>query len=358
MQPQFSYGTACVRDLQAVIGPHEKNAIPQVTDIELGGRRVKPTARFWRSFFGRFRFSENVFRYFSHAEVFQRISERAENERFRYCLETGGAQGDKLLAVTNPQRPIISYVELEDLVRRHGGQELRYSEGIAASAHTPRSGDFVVDIGGDRFQNRYVLETPVDGYGLPRIHLSLLRLICTNGAVGYTPAFRSEINVGNDPLYSIARALENYDNDNGYAALRDRFESAQRSWASLHETQELYSLLVRLAARKGFQQDSVLNDFYNLTGRVHELYGLANLDTFSVKRQRVLPAKCRVYDLINFASEVATHRAQPQAAAMLQAYIGDLISDEYDMEGTAERVTDFQDFFVTPASPQPPASPN
>lgn len=87
-----------------------------------------------------------------------------------------------------------------------------------------------------------------------------------------------------------------------------------------------------------------------MTGRPHELYGVANLDTFSVKRQRLLPTRCRVYDLINFASELATHRADPHAALLLQAYIGTLISDEFDLEGTAEKVNEFQDFFVRPDS--------
>ena len=43
---------------------------------------------------------------------------------------------------------------------------------------------------------------------------------------------------------------------------------------------------------------------------VPELYRrLANVDTLSAKRQRTLPAACKVYDLLNFASEVATHHA-------------------------------------------------
>ena len=39
----------------------------------------------------------------------------------------------------------------------------------------------------------------------------------------------------------------------------------------------------------------------------------------------------------------------------MQGYIGSLISDEYDMEGTAETVTEFQDFFMPTddAGPRP-----
>ncbi|MEZ4236145.1 MAG: hypothetical protein R3F59_08280 [Myxococcota bacterium] len=64
----------------------------------------------------------------------------------------------------------------------------------------------------------------------------------------------------------------------------------------------------------------------------------------------MLPAKCRVYDLINFASEVATHHALPEAAWQLQGWLGRLISDEYDLEGTAEGSADFDAFFLEPAA--------
>ena len=46
-----------------------------------------------------------------------------------------------------------------------------------------------------------------------------------------------------------------------------------------------------------------------MTGDLQRIYGMANLDALSVKRQRTLPAACKVYDLLNFASEVATHHA-------------------------------------------------
>ena len=59
-----------------------------------------------------------------------------------------------------------------------------------------------------------------------------------------------------------------------------------------------------------------------------------------------LPAKCRVYDLVNYASEVATHHADSAGAWQLQAYIGKLIADEFDLEGTADGGADFDAFFV------------
>jgi len=358
MKPTFEYGYARVHDFAIDTLRDEQSGKTQVEQMSVHDEPVRPTKRFWHSFFLRFGISDNVFRYFDHAEVFARVSERAKNDQVRYCIERDKEGRGKLLAVSNPQRPIISHGEALNLIQRYEGSQIQYHNGIVNSTHTPRSGRGSFLIGGDEFQHRYVLDTPIDGFTQPRIHLSFLRLICTNGAVGYSRAFRSELNVGKDVSYCIARALDSYDNDDGYSALRQRFASAQTSWASLHECEQLYRLLARLANLDQVHDDQLMANFGRMTGNIHELYGLANINALSVKRQRVLPARCRVYDLLNFASEVATHRANESGNRALQAYLGQLIADEYDMEGTAEKTEDFKDFFLPSDDTQAPFSQN
>ena len=90
---------------------------------------------------------------------------------------------------------------------------------------------------------------PSPTFGRPNIFLSLLRQVCTNGAIGYAKAFRTELRVGrgsDDVRYAIVRALDNFGNDEGFAALRQRFESAADSWASVAECNRLYRDLLRL----------------------------------------------------------------------------------------------------------------
>ena len=355
MQWSFDYGYARVCDLVVQVkrdSPRKKVRIPA---IEIDGESFAPTRRFWKSFFGRFGIADNVFRYFEPEEVFQRISERSTDDSIRYCVERDQDGKGRLLAVTNPQRAFIRYGEVGDLVGRYDGFELTYNQGIMTSTHRPRSGDQTFAINGDKFQHRFVLETPVDGYGHPRIFLSFLRMICSNGMIGYSPAFRSDISVGKDIGHCITRALESFDNCDGYSALRQRFESAQQSWASVNECTKLYKLLILLKQSKETSKETLIRDLNRITGNLNELYGLANLDALSPKRQRVLPARCRVYDIINFASEVATHHASATGSHTLQAFIGSLISDEYDLEGTAETAPDFADFFVAAddAGPRP-----
>ena len=367
MRWSFEHGTVRVKDLRAVeatdpghglggrgeISGDGRNHKVEIRQLEVKGEPIKPTKRFWRSFFMRFGIADNVFRYFEPAEVFDRISQRVADDTVRYCIERDADGNARLLAVSSPNRPLITYAEVHDLVARYGGNHTAYDEGILTSTHTPRGGNQTFQIRGEGFQHRFIMETPVDGFSHPKVYLSFLRLICSNGAVGYSRTFRSDISLGKDIAHCIGRALESYDNDDGYAALRQRFESAQTSWASVRECHDLYRTLVNAHGHKQITKPNVLTDLTAVTGNLHALYGLSNLDALSIKRQRVLPAKCRVYDLINFASEIATHHADFGGRRAMQAYIGNLISDEYDMEGTADTVSEFGDFFAnqTPATP-------
>jgi hypothetical protein len=355
----FAYGLVRVSELGIEPGtaaPRSgKRAAPH---LEVHGERLATSQRFWTSFFHRFGISETVFKYFDHEEVFRRIAERGKGDTVRYCIERDEKGQGTLLAVSNPSRPVIDYAHVAGLVSRYGGENTSYDKGVITSFHVPRSGDTQFAIGADEFKHRFVMDTPIDGFGQPKIYLSLLRMICSNGAIGYSPTFRSEIPMGKDMAYCIARALESYDNGDGFAALRQRFETAQRSWASLFECHQLYKLLVRMVDQRSVTREGVLHDFYRVSGNANSLYGLANLDALTTKRQRVLPARCRVYDLINFASELATHHVQAGANRQLQAYIGTLISDEYDMEGTADKLTDFADFFIPGSEGVPPLSVN
>jgi hypothetical protein len=360
----FEYGTTRIKDIQVRVD----RQIPgrnRISEILLNDEPVFATDRFWNSLHMRFGFTSNIFRYFSHAEVFQRISSVAANDTIRWCLERDEAGQGRLLAVTNPTAALMQYDDLMEMLTRHGAQDIGYSKGVVSSRHAPRL-NTPFQLAGDGFENRFLLDTPIDGYGRPNVYLSLLRLVCSNGAVGYGPAFRSELGVGrgNDGVaFALQRVLDGFNNEDGYATLRQRFESAARSWASVNEVTRLYKTMARqytqgqvgggapVGAAGGDGADVLPNgplfhNFHKMSGDLTQIYGLANLDVLSVKRQRTLPTACKVYDLINFASEVATHHATTQGNRTLQAYIGDLISGEYDLEGTADQFTDWRDFFL------------
>lgn len=364
MSKRFEYGVARIKDL-AVRTAVDRAGKSEVREVMLDGEPVRPSKRFWTSLHLRFGFTSNIFRYFSHAEVFDRISDVAANDRIRYCVEHDGDGPGRLMAVTSPTAALMPHDDLRELLDRYDAQEIQYSNGVVRSRHAPRfSGTFKV--AGDGFQNKFVLETPIDGFGRPSVYLSLLRLVCSNGAVGYSRAFRSELSVGRGDdgvAFALTRVLDGFNNEEGYAALRQRFEMATRSWASVAEANRLYKMLARLHNRGEIRgraavptaggdsgeecgRSPLFHAYHKLTGDLTSIYGMANLNTLSVKRQRTLPTACRVYDLLNFASEVGTHHATESGNRQVQAFIGDLISGEYDLEGTVDQFGDWRDFFV------------
>lgn len=348
--PNIRYGVANVSDLRVRKLERTTTGRPILNELEILGQPVVASRRFWRSFFTRFGIAENVFRYFSPAEVFDRICKNNKEVSFRYCVATQAVDDDtatrQLLAITSLKRPVVRFDQIMDLLLRHGGTNIQYHNGLVTSTHEPRGSSREFLIGGDQFNDRFCMETPIDGYGHPRLFLSLLRLVCSNGMIGHARAFRSDIPVGKDMDHCITRALHSFDNGEGYAAMRQRFESSQSSWASVHECLLLGSLLEKLGRERQLTCANTLGRFRSLAGNLSELYGLANIEALSDKRRRILPSKARVYDLINFASEIATHHARPDGATKIQAHLGSLISDEYDLEGTAENAAEFDAFFM------------
>lgn len=347
---RFNYGLTRLRDIRVRTTWDEERTCEKPTDVVVNDRSFKPTGRFWHSLFHRYGLSGNIFRYFRYAEVLDRVVDVNPQDQLRYCVEGSetDADGDgRLLAVSNPARPVVTHDQVRSLIDRNDGERVTYHDGVVTSHHTPPSGRHEVCIGPDAFHHRFVAEMPIDGFGQPRVFLSLLRQVCTNGMIGYSRAFRSDIRIGEDAMYTLDRALAQFDSDEGFAAMRQRVDAAQLSWASVHEAQRLRKTLDRMVQRNALGASGAGGDLTSVTGDLHAMYGVANLDSISAKRQRLLPTRCRVYDLLNFASEIATHRSGPEARAHLNAYVGTIVSEEYDLEGTAEQVPDFQDLLVT-----------
>ncbi|MDB4490210.1 DUF932 domain-containing protein [bacterium] len=382
---KFDYVYMPINELRVDSTEDPKTGKKTVNSVLVKDEPIEPTDRFWTSLFARYSFNKSFFKYFDYQETFDRISEVEGNDRMRMCIQRNtddnGKQTNKLLAVSNPNKPIVVHDALMELVGGYGGESINYDNGIVESTHVPRSGANTFDILGDAHENRFVMQTPIDGYGSPNIYLSLLRQVCSNGMIAMSKAFKSTLALGtgsDNTMPSIMRALEGFSNDEGFAAIRQRIESAGQSWLSVYEMQSLYKLLIKTHVEKSVNINDnrvvkgtnimdylsqsgtdrwmgeddkhvgspIIKAFHRMSGDPAMHYGLANLDGLSNKRQRSLPVKCTVYDAMNFATEVATHYAEPNAARKLQAWVGSTVSEEYDMEGTKEEFGDFADFLI------------
>lgn len=355
---QFDYLNCTCKDLEITnkIGPKGKVSIETV---KLNGECVLPTKRFMKSFKQRFRVDTKMTKLFTWEEIFTRIPQVYASDQFRVTIERNGDGPGRLLGATNITAPLLKYDQLCEVLEQHNPVgKVQYSEGIVRSPHTP-SVPFKFNVGGDNFASQYVIDSPIDGYGKPEIYLSMLREICSNGMVAEAPAFRSEISLGKgetDVSPSLVRALESYNNEDGYLAIKQRIETSQKSWASVYEALKLQDIIKKVYGsgqlkqniyKIGVNEDThPLQKFGSLMGDINEKYGLTTLEAVTKKTQRKLPIKVTVYDLLNFATELATYDATASGNRILQGYCGGLLAGEYDLENTATEGRDYKDLWL------------
>jgi hypothetical protein len=314
------------------------------------GRKMAVSGRFWGSFSSLLNLNRSVFDYFSHAEVFERITRRKGRD-VRVACEVVG-EGGRMLSCTNPVKPILRLDEVFSLVEEFGGSRVTYSDGIVTSTfECPFPAHF--NVGGDDFRSQFSLQMPVDGYGLPAAFLALLRLICTNGMVAMAPAFKTafQLGKGNDSLLPLLqRAMTTFNNEEGFNALRQRVDSATGSWASLNEAKKLRACLGQAASADGLdakRRADLLTEFDTACGDPLGTYGLSGHEELSVRRARSIPVEATVYDMMNFASEAGTHHFKSLGSRnRINAWIGESLTQEFDLEGTVASFPDFKDYFL------------
>lgn len=369
MDKNFEYKTVQLRKIQVELADvnavfNDKAEPDQGGAYIHGGKAIKsiiiddepivPTSRFWNSLYARYNLNKSFFKYFSHNEVFERIVEKETESTVRVTIERDTKTGDsRLLSATGLNRPVIVYDDLLEVLDNFGiGQgTISYENGVVISTHEPRVGGGEYKISGDKFRNKFVMHAPIDGYGNPNFYLSLLRLICSNGMVGFSKSFQSTLKLGtgaDNIKYTLQRALDGFSNEEGYAQIRERFEIGAHSWASLREQQDLYRILLHLQNDPKITKDraaDIRTKFEDMSGRPYELYH-QDPNLFSEKRLRTLPVECKVYDMINFATEVATHEVSESTAQKLHVWVGGLLSSEYDLEGSCDAFDDWRDFFL------------
>lgn len=389
--PTFEYGYANIADL-AVIERQNEDDDSKVKrrpeyDIILEGRQIPTTPRFWTSLCSRYSqygMSMNLIRggLFTPKEAFDRLAAATSKSRNRYCIATNNIGEQQLLAITDPAKPVAKYDDVMALFHDHDGSTPDYlwgkpkgtseDHGVVTCTnqlpHLPQ----VFELSGDEYRPRLTFEVPIDGFGKPQIYLNLLRAACMNGTIAMSPTFKSELSLGkgeDNVIFCIQRALEGYNNEDGFIALRERLEHSQRSWASISESQSLYECLLRAGSQaysdKGtgantqigkvdgnladWGYENVAKAFVNLTGDLPFIYGITHIDALSRRKMERLPTRATVYELINFATEVATHyMPNPATARSLHRYVGELLGggQEFDLELSRDDNPSFTDFMT------------
>jgi len=311
-----------------------------MTNIKFQENEYQVGERFILSLCSKFGIGTSIFYLFDPAEVFDRIQKVHPRGRIRVVTENS-AVGLKCLAATAPTKSFVDYDTLLGIVTKPSRigkiRSAKYYEGSVVTVHVMDEAPW--EISGDLFYQAFTLDTPIDGYGLPSIYLSLIRE--SNGTLltAESKTFRSEVQLGkgsDKPEIPLTRALDTFNNEEGFQALRQRLESARGSFASLHECDSLMKVFNRVldqSQNEAFQE--IRSGFHTLTGDVSKKYGIATEDSLSPKKARLLPMDCSILDLVFFSMEVSTHRHYlVRNRHPLTQWIGQLLDNEYDLEGS------------------------
>jgi len=311
-----------------------------INKIEINKKKYNVSQRFLKSMGTMFSINDNIFKYFSPDEVFDRVQRVHPRSEIRLTTVN-----DTALAMSNIDKPILDSKKYVEMLKKQDKDTLiqsYYKDGVITTTHKLKNPPWTIGKGksNDKYIDTFNLETPVDGLGLPSVYLSVLRLLCENGLVGYSSAFRSFIQTGRyqgdriEP--QIERVLKCYSNDEGYSAIRQRIEMSRCSQASVNEVYNLTKTI-----EKAFETlypvhyERTMRTLNNITGDISQQYAVSGINQITPKKRRLLPLSCAVYDLLVFISELTTHYnkfiAKPH---ILRAWIGAAISNEFDLEGS------------------------
>lgn len=314
------------------------------------GQRMKADKRFWTSFCHTFSFSRNIFNLFETSEVLSRLA-KVHSPVARFTYEKGGS----LLSCTNPKKTVIKADVVQQLFKKFDGTKLSYANGVISGQFmSPFSSKFeVVGKKDSEFSTGYNLEIPLDGYGAPSAYLMLLRQVCTNGAVARTSAFRTTFSLGKDETdYApvLNRAFESFNDEEGYHAFRQRMEICAKSWASLNNFFTLGRAINHGCKAEGMgllERANIKKALSDLAGDPVYLYGLNDTSEVSSTKLRSYPVNTTVYDMINFATEVTTHRFKTlHGRNAIYGWLGAILTEPLDLEDSCTTTRDFKDFYI------------
>lgn len=363
--PQVSTHYVDLQDVSIELSEPKPNKRRVVTGMTIAGEKVTYSDRFGDSLAGLLGQSRSIYQLFEPTEVISRAIERGIKAPIRVAT-VASSRGHEALAVTRPGSAILPAEEYVNLLRDMGVDmaKIGYSKGTVVSHHDPTLGGGF-SIQGDAFSNKFALDCPIDGYGTPSAYLMMLRQICSNGMIAMASAFRTSIQLGKskdenvsiDPMPTMTRFIESFNNEEGFVAIRNRMESATQSWASLDEYHGLMSRINRdcIAGKDGrdsmVQTQQIRAKLNEQAGTPEHRYGLISLEQISAKLRRSRPVGMTVYDLVNFATEVGTHHATESGRRAINGFVGGLLADAglFDLEHSRMNNESPQDLFLPTA---------
>lgn len=302
--------------------------------------KFKISKRFWSSFNRRFNLNNIIYNYFTPEETIGRIIKARGDVELRLAIESNS----KILGVTQANKSILEFDQCIDWLNNNGAKRTHYHNGVLEGVFERDENNKKFQIGGDEFRHQHNVRIPVDGIGTPNLFVSLYRLVCQNGMMGFNTAFATPVNVDKEnPLSTLDRATNNFKNDEGYSKLEKKMEDSQKAALSVGEAKRIKSLLEKTSCGS-----FSLSEYLKMVNLPY--YGTKDLDRLG-KIANTLPCTdgiglVSVYDVINFLTELSTHKANDAERNRINGLVGQILSQEFDLPEYIDGNSDYQDLFL------------
>ncbi len=299
-----------------------------ITSLCLYGEKFKLTPRFHKSLASEFGVPYGVFNLFQPEEVMQRAAEVMPDRKLRVTVDRrrGEALGvTERKGVPVPVRFVVNTLRSDPRL-----QEINYRDGVITAKLALQDSWFVKN--DSEYQVHVQCRVPVDGVGRPDMNLATWRQVCENGAVAEAPVFRTKMEIKDNDGSHFARLLRSFSNPEGVELLQERMTQAAETKASVGE---LYALeeVVRKVVPAGHNQLALRDRLHEMAANPCIRYGVTELGKIGQKKRGLLPVDCSVSDLLNFASELATHHKNVATDTKpLHVYAGTLLAKGFDLE--------------------------
>ena len=336
---RFTIEALSIRDLI----PEDDNSDPEQTTVRFNDREYRFSKRFFSSFARKMKFSTNVFNYFSPQEFLSRVAERHPDLHFQVTFDDHTGQ---VLGVVDPDKKLLpAHLACKVIAADPRTSRIAYRDGVW-EAEMMLDEKFTVPRAGDYYR-KLQLNYPVDGVGMPSIYLATVRVMCSNGAVAVSSAFRTDIEVNDESGTHLGKHIKSLSNDYGFSVMGERQIAAQNTVASVNELLNIDALIAANVGDKSAYR-KIHDRLNDIAGDPCYRYGVTSLQSISRKKQSLLPVECSVNDLLNVCSELTTHYGEllhrPQA---FHEKTGQMLAQEFDLEGMYHSKGDpSPDFFL------------
>ena len=314
----------------------------KIKGLAIGDTTYSLGDRFYKTLAGELGIPYGVFGFFTPQEVMARAAEKQPDLSLRVTVDM--EQGQALGLTPNKGLPMpIKFIEnvLHDDRRL---QEVEYGNGVLSALldlddpwEVPNDSTYHV---------RVRCRVPVDGVGMPDMSLATWRQVCANGAVAETSLFRTKMEIKDNSGEHFRRLLTSFSNPSGVEMLQNKMCVAAETKASVGEVVLLEGMIRRSVANTRNQM-LLRERLYGISGNPCVRYGVTDLSNIGLKKRALLPVGCSVADLLNFASELATHHASLlKPDATLQSFAGTVLSKGFDLEDLYPNATRTSDFYL------------